>query len=296
MPADSSQSFSDRLFVGWQYFLPQHLLSRLIHPLASCTWPPVKNPLIRLFAKVYGVDWQEALHETPEDYASFNEFFTRPLKPEVRPLDPDPMALLCPVDGVLSQAGTIHQGRVFQAKGHDYSAATLLGEETAPGEHQGSWADRFAGGVFATLYLSPRDYHRIHMPVDATLIGTRHIPGRLFSVNAATTRGVHGLFARNERVVCLFDSEAGPLAMVLVGAMIVASIATVWAGTITPGRRGPVYWNATPLRLERGREMGRFFLGSTVILLLGPDRVTWHNNLTPGTPLRLGQALGHWHP
>lgn len=278
-----------RPYVDLQHLLPHHLLSALMHRATRIRWRPWKDLLIRRAIDWYGVDMDLAQEPDPAAYEHFNAFFTRALKPEARPLDPAVDSVLCPADGILSQAGRIGDGRIFQAKGRDYGLLELLGGEAA-------WSDRFNGGEFATIYLSPRDYHRVHMPLDGKLSQMLHVPGRLFSVNPTTTRLVPRLFARNERVVCLFDTDAGPMAVILVGAIFVAGIDTVWAGTVTPAGRRVGAWHygreSGPVALERGAEMGRFNMGSTVILLFGPDRVRWLGDLAPGTELRMGQRLG----
>lgn len=279
----------DRLFILSQYLLPHHLLSRLIGCLAESRIGWIKGPLIRWFARRFDVDMSQAQVEDLEAYEHFNAFFTRALKPDARPLDPAPDAVLCPADGAISQLGRIENGRIFQAKGHSFSLLELLGgdaERAAP----------FMGGSFATIYLSPRDYHRVHMPLSGTLREMVYVPGRLFSVNQTTAENVPELFARNERVVCLFDTERGPMAMVLVGAMIVASIETVWAGLVTPPRRQlkTVRYDEAaraPIHLEKGAEMGRFKLGSTVILLFGPEQVQWAEQLVAAGPVSMGQSL-----
>ncbi len=277
----------DRLFILFQYLLPHHLLSRLAGCLANCTWPWVKNPFITWFVKRYQVDMSQALEENPTAYSSFNDFFTRALKPDARPLDQTTGGILCPADGAISQLGKIEHGRIFQAKGHSFSVQELLGgnaELAAP----------FQGGEFATVYLSPRDYHRVHMPLGGTLKEMIYVPGKLFSVNQTTAENVPELFARNERVVCLFDTEAGPMAVVLVGAMIVASVETVWAGLVAPPSRelrSTAYGQAAP-SLEKGDEMGRFKLGSTAIVLFGPDAMRWSESLKAGDSVTMGQLMG----
>ncbi|WP_120994197.1 archaetidylserine decarboxylase [Stutzerimonas urumqiensis] len=284
----------DRLFVFVQYLLPHHLISRAAGCLAECRLPWLKNALIKAFIRQFRVDMREAQVEAPTEYEHFNAFFTRALKDGARPLDTTAGAILNPCDGAISQLGRIEQGRVFQAKGHSFSVLELLGGDP---RH----AADFMGGDFATVYLSPRDYHRVHMPVSGTLREMIYVPGRIFSVNTATAQGVPELFARNERVVCLFDTAYGPMAMVLVGAMIVASIETVWAGLVTPPKRTlrSVRYDAEarqPIHLEKGAEMGRFKLGSTVILLFGEERIRWAEQLQPLTPVRMGEALGHAVP
>jgi len=278
----------ERLFVGLQYLLPQHLISRIVHRLARLRIGWLKNPFTRWFIRHFGVRLEEALETDYRAYPDFNSFFTRALKPEARPVDPAPEAVVSPVDGQVSQAGHIESGAVFQAKGHRFSVHTLLGETRR-------WTDVFRHGVFTTLYLSPRDYHRIHMPLTGTLQETIHVPGRLFSVNAATTRRVPNLFARNERVVTVFETDAGPMALVLVGALNVGSIETVWQGEITPPTGRTIrHWDQAHLNLtlEKGQEMGRFNMGSTVILLFSDERVQWEADLQPEKFVRMGERIG----
>lgn len=278
---------TERLFVASQYLLPHHLLSRLVGRLAETEAAPVRRTFIRRFARRFGVDLSEAERDNLDDYRHFNDFFTRALKPGARPLPDDPNRPVCPVDGSVSQAGRIDRGRIFQAKGRDFSLAELLGGDA-------DQAERFAGGRFATLYLSPKDYHRIHMPCGGRLVRTTFVPGRLFSVNAVTADRVPRLFARNERLVCEFDTGQGRMILVLVGAMIVASIETSWAGVVAPPRRGILrqHHDAAALTFERGEEMGRFRLGSTVIVLFEGDALNWDEAIRAGAPVRLGQALG----
>lgn len=287
-PADSA-TLRARLFVAMQYLLPQHFLSRQVHRLARSRVKPVKNALIGSFVRHFRPEMSDAADPQPRDYPSFNAFFTRSLRPGARPIDPDPAVLVSPVDGTVSQIGRLDGSAILQAKGHSYSVEALLGGG-------GGWAERFAGGSFATLYLAPYNYHRIHMPAAAALRGAWFVPGKLFSVNAATAAAVPGLFARNERVVCAF--EEGPLAfaLALVGALFVGSIATVWHGEVTPcsPRRAaqlPLDTGRAPRRLERGAELGRFNMGSTVILLLPPGAAEWLAQLHPGSPVRVGQTL-----
>ena len=280
----------DRLFILSQYLLPHHLLSRLIGCAAECKTAWFKNRLIGWFAKQYQVNMSEAQVEDLNAFAHFNDFFTRALKEGARPLDSTPNAVLCPADGAVSQLGKIEQGRVFQAKGHSYSVIELLG-----GDSQRAAA--FMGGDFTTIYLSPKDYHRVHMPLTGTLREMVYVPGRLFSVNQTTAENVPELFARNERVVCLFDTERGPMAVVLVGAMVVASIETVWAGLVTPPKRTLKTFSydeaaRAPFTLEKGAEMGRFKLGSTAIVLFGPEQVQWTDSLIANSPVQMGQRLG----
>lgn len=280
----------ERLFIASQYLLPHHLLSRLIGCAAECRVGWFKNRLIGWFAKQYQVDMSEAQAEDLTSYQHFNDFFTRALKDGARPLDQTAGAVLCPADGAVSQLGKIEHGRIFQAKGHSFSLVELLGgdsERAAP----------FMGGDFATIYLSPKDYHRVHMPLAGTLREMVYVPGRLFSVNQTTAENVPELFARNERVVCLFDTERGPMAVVLVGAMIVASIETVWAGLVTPPKRTlkTVRYDEAaraPVMLDKGAELGRFKLGSTAIVLFGAEQISWAEPLAANSAVRMGQRLG----
>lgn len=284
-----SRKLGARAFVALQHLLPQHLLSRQVHRLARSRVRPLKNALIGAFVRHFRPEMGDAAETDPFAYPSFNTFFTRSLRPGSRPCEPDPRALVSPVDGVVSRIGTLAGSRIVQAKGHEYTLDALLGAR-AP------WVQRLQGGAFATLYLAPFNYHRIHMPAAATLRAAWHIPGRLFSVNAVTAAAVPGLFARNERVVCAF--EQGPLAfaLVLVGALFVGSIATVWHGDVTPAggagaRELPVDTSRAPGRLERGAELGRFNMGSTVIVLLPPGLADWLPHLGPGSPVRVGEPL-----
>ena len=283
--AATEASLTDRIKAWLQYPLPQHGISRLTHRLTRITHRGLKDWAIRDFIRRFGVDMNEAAEPDPTAYPSFNTFFTRALKDGARPLAGD--GLLCPVDGAVSQIGNIEGGRLFQAKGQSFTALELLGGDATA-------AARFDAGAFTTLYLSPKDYHRIHMPVAGELTRMLHVPGRLFSVNPPTTRAVPRLFARNERVACLFETDAGPMALVLVGAMNVASIETVWAGEVTPPQRAGVRtWDYKPgeVSLKRGAEMGRFNMGSTVILLFAKDRIRWESTYTPGVPVRMGRKL-----
>ena len=278
-----------RLFIFMQYILPHHTLSRLIGRLAECQTAWFKNRLIAWFIKRYQVNMSEALLEDPSAYRHFNDFFTRSLKEDARPLDNSEKAVLSPADGAISQLGSIEHGRIFQAKGHSFSLLELLGgdaERAAP----------FMGGSFSTVYLSPKDYHRVHMPLTGILREMVYIPGRLFSVNQTTAENVPELFARNERVACIFDTEQGPMAVVLVGAMIVASIETVWAGQVTPPLRNLHTYDYSqaarqPITLEKGAELGRFKLGSTAIVLFGPNHVSWDDALQETSAVQVGQRL-----
>lgn len=277
----------DRLFVGLQHLLPQHALSRGMHALARVRFAPVKNLAIRTFLRFYAVNMAEAERSDPAAYGSFNDFFTRALKPGARTVDPAPGAVACPVDGTVSQAGDLRGDRLLQAKGIDYSAAALLGGDEA-------LAREFEDGSFATLYLAPFNYHRIHMPLAGTLRRARYVGGDLFSVNAATAAGVPGLFTRNERVACVFDTAAGPMAVVLVGALFVGSMSLSFAGEITAERTRtlrdlPV---TDPIvALDKGAELGRFNMGSTVIVMFARGRVRLEPGLLPGSAVRFGQRL-----
>ncbi|TQV65128.1 MAG: phosphatidylserine decarboxylase [Halothiobacillaceae bacterium] len=282
----------DALFVATQYILPHHLISRAVY--AMTRWrTPLVEPAIRAFSKHFGVNLDEALDSDPAGYRTFNAFFTRALKPGARPLIAGDALAACPVDGAISQLGRIEDGRIFQAKGHEYSLIELLGGDLTR-------AEPFRNGSFATIYLSPRDYHRIHMPLAGTLREMVHVPGRLFSVNPVTVERVPRLFARNERVSALFDTQEGPMGMVLVGAMNVAAIETVWSGLVTPPRGREIgvwkYGHQVQVRLERGDEMGRFNMGSTVIMLF-PEGFGFRPDLKPGMPVNMGEALAqrnHW--
>jgi len=277
------------LFLLLQQLLPQHALSRLVGRLADCRVSWLKNLLIRRFIAAYGVNMQEAQAESPEAYANFNAFFTRPLKDGLRPLPANAQAIVCPADGAISAIGRIDDDAIFQAKGKQFSLQALLGGDA-------SWAQRFRNGHFATVYLSPKDYHRVHMPFGGLLRECVYVPGDLYSVNQTTAENIDGLFARNERAVCLFDSDAGPMAVVLVGAMIVAGIETVFAGHVAPAgrelRRTHYVDIAHPVRLERGAELGRFKLGSTAIVLFGPDAIAWDGGFRTGSGTRMGQPFG----
>jgi phosphatidylserine decarboxylase len=273
-----------RLFVWFQYLLPQHALSRLILAATRVRTAWFKNWTIRGFLKLYRVDMTEAAESDPYRYGSFNEFFTRALKDGARPITGD-AAIASPVDGCISEAGTIDRDRLLQAKGRHYRLTELLAAQP--------WASRFEGGSYATIYLAPFNYHRVHMPLRGELKETVYVPGRLFSVNATTAQHVPALFARNERILTLFDSEVGQFALVMVGALNVGSMATVWAGDITPAaRRVITRMPAPPTTLAKGAELGRFNMGSTVILLFEPNRVRWHPGVHAGSVVRLGQTLG----
>jgi phosphatidylserine decarboxylase len=274
-----------RWFVWMQYLLPQHRLSRSVLWATRVRSAWFKNALIRGFLKLFPVEMGEAAQSDPYRYPTFNEFFTRELRPGARPIEAAADRIACPVDGRVSECGAIEGDSLLQAKGRRYTLAELLAER--------SWAARFAGGSFATIYLAPFNYHRIHMPVDGRLLDTVYVPGRLFSVNDATAQRVPRLFARNERVLTLFDGEHGAFALVLVGALNVGSIATVWAGDITPAAQRIVTSLPSPdLTLSKGAELGRFNMGSTVILLFEAGRAAWSPALGAGSVVRLGQSLG----
>ena len=281
-------SLSQALFAYSQYIRPHHPLSRLMGLLTESRIRWWKNSFTRWFIHHYKVDMSEAVNSDPCGYESFNDFFTRALKPDVRPFPGEPGAIIAPADGVISQFGSMDGGRLIQAKGHDYSVVDLLGGDEA-------MASSFQGGQFATIYLSPRDYHRLHMPIAGRLVSMVHIPGRLFSVNSATTAMIPNLFARNERVVALFETEIGPMALVLVGAIFVASIETVWHGVVSPPTRLEIQrWDYQDQSIEfkTGDEMGRFKLGSTIIALFGKEALQWHESLTAGGSIQLGATVG----
>ncbi len=277
------------VFIIIQYLLPQQLLSRLTGALAASEVPWVKQTFIDWFAKRYHVDMSEAAQPDTALYPSFNAFFTRALRPGARPVDAQDNSIVSPADGAVSQAGHIEAGRILQAKGQTFSVLELVGGDP-------KLAALFDAGAFATIYLSPRDYHRVHMPCAGRLREMTYVPGQLFSVNQVTAANVPRLFARNERLVCLFDTDHGPMAVILVGAMIVAGIETVWAGQVAPPPRHitKVSYDLpkTPPALAKGEEMGRFKLGSTVILLFPANTVAWQAGLRADAALRMGAAIG----
>lgn len=279
----------DSLLSLWQYPIPQHLISRLMGLVANSENPAIRDPFLTWFANRYGVNMAEAQNPDLRSYRNFNDFFTRPLKPGARVIDADPRSIVSPADGAISELGPIRDDAIMQAKGFSYTATTLLGGDE-------NRAAAFRNGHFITVYLSPKDYHRVHMPLAGTLREMIYVPGRLFSVNTRTANGVPGLFARNERVVCIFDTVAGPMAVVLVGAIIVAGIATVWSGTVTPPHRRLEATSYTaakrPVSLDKGVEMGRFLVGSTAIVLLPQGTGKWDAPLRAGTPLQMGQRIG----
>jgi phosphatidylserine decarboxylase len=277
---------SDRLAVLPQYLIPKQALTLLAGKLAGAEAGRLTTSIIRWFVGRYGVNMAEAANPDIVSYASFNEFFTRSLRDGARPLAA--ADFICPVDGAISQFGAIERDQIFQAKGHSYSTAALVGGDR-------ELAARFENGSFATLYLSPRDYHRIHMPCDGRLTRMIHVPGALFSVNPTTARGVPGLFARNERVVCVFDSPYGPFVLTLVGATIVGSMATVWHGVVNPQRPGHLReWNYADRQIDfrQGDEMGRFLLGSTVVMLFPKGIIRFNPGWAPAQAIRLGEMMG----
>ena len=279
---------SDRLAVLPQYLMPKQALTTLAGRFASARLGGLTTAAVRRFVARYKVNMEEAANPDIASYASFNDFFTRALAPGARPLAQ--ADLVCPVDGAISQLGPVAKDQIFQAKGHSYSITALIGGDAAV-------AARFANGHFATLYLSPRDYHRIHMPCAGDLTRMVHVPGDLFSVNPVTARGVPGLFARNERVVCFFESAQGPFVLVLVGATIVGSMATVWHGQVNPPRPGtPRVWDypAGQVSLQKGEEMGRFLLGSTVVMVFPEAPLQFNPQWAPARPIRLGEAMAQW--
>jgi len=289
MNEQTSMTFLDTLKIFPQYFLPHHFLSAIMHKLTRCEQKAFKNLMIQQIAKRYNVDMTDAVEPDLTAYPSFNHFFTRALKPEARPICSEPNSIACPVDGAISQIGDIKADQIFQAKGHDYSIKTLLGNDDS--------YKKFINGKFATIYLSPKDYHRIHTPIDGSLEKMIHIPGRLFSVNEVTATHVPGLFARNERVLSLFQTSAGPMAVILVGAIFVSSMETVWEGTITPPAGFQIRtWDYekrnSKVRLDKGSELGRFNMGSTVILLFPEDSMTWNETLFATNTVKMGQDIG----
>ena len=278
---------SDRLAVLPQYLLPKQALTALAGRIAGAQAGRLTTQLIKWFVQRYQVNMSEAADSNIASYVSFNDFFTRALKDGARPLAS--AELICPVDGAISQFGTIRGQQIFQAKGHDYSSTALLGGDAA-------LAERFDDGSFATLYLSPKDYHRIHMPCNGRLQRMIYVPGELFSVNPTTARAVPGLFARNERVVCIFESTSGPFALVLVGATIVGSMATVWHGVVNAERGGEMrewHYADQAVDLQQGAEMGRFLLGSTVVMLFPKGPLHFNPAWAPGRAIRMGEVMGH---
>lgn len=280
----------EKLFALLQLVLPHHLVSRLVGYMARSEVPFVKNNFIKVFLNRFDINMSEAAQEDPYAYDNFNAFFTRALKDGARPIDSDPHSIVSPADGAISQLGPILGSDVLQAKGRHYSLYELLGGDSA-------LAAEFTNGSFATVYLSPKDYHRVHMPFTGTLREMIYVPGRLFSVNQATTRQIADLFARNERAVCVFDTEHGPMAVILVGAMIVAGIETVFSGPVTPLARSVQRTRYAlnekgPIVLNKGDELGRFYLGSTAILLFSEGKASFNSSLAADSPVRMGEKLG----
>ena len=280
-------SFASRLkkqlFIQAQRVVPQHQLSRVVGKLAASENPIVKNTVIQAFKAQYGIDMSIAEQGDALKYKSFNEFFTRSLKDGVREIDTNPNSVVSPADGAISQLGKIEDGDIFQAKGQSFSVEKLIADPQL--------AEPFKNGQFATVYLSPKDYHRVHMPFAGTLTETLYVPGELFSVNQTTAENIPGLFARNERMVCLFDTELGRMAVVLVGAMIVAGIETVATGKVKP--TGRLELNQHNLFLEKGAELGRFYLGSTAVILFEQDKMQWDAAFKANSTVVMGEALGH---
>ena len=277
-------SFDD-LFIATQRLLPQHGLSRLLALLAEAKTPWLKNALIRHFASLYGINMLEAEKEHPADYDCFNDFFTRALKVDARPVEESADTVVSPVDGTISQIGNIEGAELIQAKGRHFTLFELLGGDA-------DYARQFENGRFTTIYLSPSDYHRVHMPIAGDLVSASYIPGKLFSVNEQTAQNVPGLFARNERLVCRFDTLAGPCALIMVGAMLVAGIETVWSGgLIQPNTIANFTPAQRPYTLQKGAEMGRFCFGSTVILLFERDRIEWQKQLAPQAKTLMGTSI-----
>lgn len=278
----------EKFFALIQYIIPQHFVSKLVGNLAESKLGFIKNTFIKFFLKNYDIKMQEALQEDPFAYQNFNDFFTRQLKPTAREIDENPMSMISPVDGKISQVGVIEAGRLIQAKGIDYSLLDLLGKK----QHL---SEKFYGGNFATIYLSPSDYHRIHIPLSATLVESIFVPGRLFSVNEATTNYKPKLFTKNERLICIFKDEKGAeFALILVGAMIVGSIETLWSGQITPKSKKPEVLDMQigNQLFAKGDEIAKFKLGSTVILLTPKSHSSWKSGIIAGEKVKLGQAIG----
>jgi phosphatidylserine decarboxylase len=268
--------------------LPQHLISRLTYRISRCRVPFVKNNLIRLYLSLFDIDLRDARESNPYAYASWNAFFTRALNEDARPIDIDEDSIVSPVDGTISQLGYLEQGSILQAKGHYYSVEALVGNAEL--------GERFHNGAFITVYLSPRDYHRIHMPCDGKLERMLHVPGRLFSVAPHTVNNIEGIFARNERVNSLFGTQRGPMFLSLVGAINVGAIETCWAGLVTPpagkALADTAYGGEDAISMNKGQEMGRFNLGSTIILIFPRDTAQWIKQLKPGDRVLMGQKIG----
>ena len=278
----------DQVFVALQYLLPRHWLTAVVWRIARIRHPAVKNFLIRQFASVFDVDLDEVRGEVPDDFATFNEFFVRELRDGARPIDGDEDAVVCPVDGTISVAGRIRGDTIFQAKGLDYTLGDLLATDLDA-------ADRFVDGHFATIYLAPYNYHRVHAPLAGELVAARYVPGDLFSVNEGTVSRVNGLFRRNERLVMHFCTAVGPAVLIFVGALNVGSISTPWTGEIRPRKSGVVDVldiSSHPVGVDKGDLLGWFNMGSTVILLLPPGACDWDDDLEPGHTVRMGEEIG----
>ncbi|WP_296802892.1 archaetidylserine decarboxylase [Thiolapillus sp.] len=280
--------FKDRFFTAALKVLPQHLLAKGMYKVTRSTWKPFKNMLIREVVSRYAVDMFEAENPRPSSYPSFNAFFTRALKADARPIAHQSDAVASPCDGKVSHVGYINRGKLIQAKGHDFELLQLLGGDR-------ELTRNFDGGAYSTIYLSPRDYHRVHMPLSGRLRGMIFVPGDLYSVSEATVQLVPGLFARNERLICGFDTAAGPMLVILVGAIFVGSMETVWAGEVKGPGNTPTSWlydKDKKIILKKGEEMGRFNMGSTVITLFARNRVKWDKAFLPGVRVRMGQRIG----
>ncbi len=281
----------DKLRVLPQYFIPQHFITSLVYRITRCETPWFKNNLIKIFIHIFDVDMSLASNPDPESYSSFNTFFTREISPEARPITLDDHTILCPVDGAVSQIGNINKinnmDTIIQAKGKSYTLKDLLVKDEL--------VNMFDGGIFATLYLSPKDYHRIHMPISGQLSRMIYVPGKLFAVNSHTVRVVNSVFARNERVINIFNTDIGPMAMVMVGALNVGSMETVWAGQITPEKDriiNDTQYSDTDVKLTQGQEMGRFNMGSTVILLFPKDIMQWSEEMMAEKVIVMGERIG----
>lgn len=275
-------------FIALQRLVPQHGLSRLGSMLAEAKTPWLKNTLIKQFIRTYNINLEEAASSSLDDYPSFNDFFTRALKEDLRPIDSNKDSIVCPADGTVSQLGAIQEGNIFQAKGKSFSVSSLLGENFP--EIDSTDGQRFINGDFITIYLAPSDYHRVHMPIDGNLAYSRYIPGKLFSVNNTTAQHIDGLFAKNERLVCMFDTPVGRCAVILVGAMMVAGIESVWQGHYQPGVVKTDQFEENQVSLKKGEEMGRFKFGSTVILMFEQGATTWDEHYQTGVTTRMGEA------
>ncbi|MCH8162591.1 MAG: phosphatidylserine decarboxylase [Proteobacteria bacterium] len=279
----------DKLKVLPQYFIPQHFLTSLVYRLTRCETPWFKNFIINKFIKVFKVDMSLALNPDPESYSSFNTFFTRELSPEARPVSSDDRNIISPVDGIISQIDKIENDTIMQAKGKSYTLKHLLLEDEL--------VNMFSGGTFATLYLAPKDYHRIHMPISGKLSRMIYVPGKLFAVNAHTARAVNAVFAKNERVINIFHTDIGPMAIIMVGALFVGSMETVWAGQITPAKDRIInnvqYSDNEAVRLQQGQEMGRFNMGSTVILLFPKDTMRWASGMVADKTIVMGENIAN---